>query len=174
VASVHERTVPAERPPLVDEVSANFVDRCCRVVSVTDSSGRNFDFLDRSRYFFFHVAPELYSRGWVDPVPDPLLLRKSGSIGNRTQNSGSAARNSYHLTTEKVNSERLDEYWLINTGLCVCDIPAFAWGTEEDHIDSQPTSRLRCRQSSSETQVKGFITWVNLILCWVMIRSVNN
>jgi hypothetical protein len=25
------------------------------------------------------VAPQLSSRGWVDPVPDPLLLRKSGS-----------------------------------------------------------------------------------------------
>jgi len=27
----------------------------------------------------------LTSRGWVDPVPDPLLLRKSGSAGNRTR-----------------------------------------------------------------------------------------
>jgi hypothetical protein len=25
------------------------------------------------------------SRGWADPVPDPLLLRKSGRAGNRTQ-----------------------------------------------------------------------------------------
>jgi hypothetical protein len=30
----------------------------------------------------------------VDPVPDPLLLRKSGSAGNRTRTSGSVARNS--------------------------------------------------------------------------------
>jgi hypothetical protein len=22
---------------------------------------------------FYQVAPQLYSRGWVDPVPDPLL-----------------------------------------------------------------------------------------------------
>jgi hypothetical protein len=36
----------------------------------------------------------LYSRGWVDPVPDPLLLRKSSSAGNRTRTSGSVARNS--------------------------------------------------------------------------------
>jgi hypothetical protein len=28
----------------------------------------------------------------VDPVPDPLLLRKSGSAGNRTRTSGLAAR----------------------------------------------------------------------------------
>jgi hypothetical protein len=30
----------------------------------------------------------------VDPVPDPLLLIKSGSAGNRTRTSGSVARNS--------------------------------------------------------------------------------
>jgi hypothetical protein len=36
----------------------------------------------------------------VDPVPDPLLLRKSGSTGNRTRTSGSEARNSDHQTTE--------------------------------------------------------------------------
>jgi hypothetical protein len=24
--------------------------------------------------FFYQVAPQLYSRGWVDPVPDPLLF----------------------------------------------------------------------------------------------------
>jgi hypothetical protein len=34
----------------------------------------------------------------VDPVPDPILLRKSGSSGNRT--SESVARNSGHKTTE--------------------------------------------------------------------------
>jgi hypothetical protein len=38
----------------------------------------------------------LYPRGWVDPVPDPLLFRKSGRTGNRTRNSGSVARNSDH------------------------------------------------------------------------------
>jgi hypothetical protein len=43
------------------------------VVSVTDSYGRVLGFLDRSRYFFFQVAPQLDSRGRVDPVPDPLL-----------------------------------------------------------------------------------------------------
>jgi hypothetical protein len=38
----------------------------------------------------------------VDPVPDPLLLRKSGSAGNRTRISGSVARNSDHQTTKAV------------------------------------------------------------------------
>jgi hypothetical protein len=57
---------------------------------------RNLGFLDRSRYFFFQVVPQLYSRGWVDSVPDPLLLRKSDSAGNRTRTSGSVVRNSDH------------------------------------------------------------------------------
>jgi hypothetical protein len=42
-------------------------------------------FLGRSRYVFSLVAPQLYSRGWVDSVPNPLLLRKSGSAGNQTR-----------------------------------------------------------------------------------------
>jgi hypothetical protein len=39
------------------------IDRGCRVVSVTDPYGRILDFLDRSRYFLFQVAPQLCSRG---------------------------------------------------------------------------------------------------------------
>jgi hypothetical protein len=39
----------------------------------------------------------------VDPIPDLLLLRKSGSVGNRTRTSRSVARNSDHLTTEVVH-----------------------------------------------------------------------
>jgi hypothetical protein len=57
------------------------------VVRAADPYSRNVDFLDHSRYFFFQVPPQLYSRGWVDPVPDPLLIGKSGSAGNRTRTS---------------------------------------------------------------------------------------
>jgi hypothetical protein len=39
----------------------------------------------------------------VDPVPDPPLLRKSGSAGNRTLTTGSVARNSDHWTTEAID-----------------------------------------------------------------------
>jgi hypothetical protein len=39
----------------------------------------NLSFLDRGRYFFFQVAPHLSSRGGVDSVPDPVLLREYGS-----------------------------------------------------------------------------------------------
>jgi hypothetical protein len=38
----------------------------------------------------------------VDPVAGPLLLRKSGSAGNRTRASGSVARNSDQYTIEAV------------------------------------------------------------------------
>jgi hypothetical protein len=61
-----------------------FADEGCRVVSATDLHGHILSFLDWSRHYFFQVAPQLYQWGWVDPVPDPLLLRKSGSAGNRT------------------------------------------------------------------------------------------
>jgi hypothetical protein len=56
-----------ERPPLVDEVNANFwghrgVAKSARRIPY----GRNLGFLDQSHYFF-QVAPHLYSRGRVDP-----------------------------------------------------------------------------------------------------------
>jgi hypothetical protein len=56
-----------------------------RVVSATGPTVVKLGFLDRTRYFFLQVAPQLSSRGWVDPVPGPLLFRKSGSAGNRTR-----------------------------------------------------------------------------------------
>jgi hypothetical protein len=84
VALVRKRTIPTERPPLV---------------RATDPTAVNLDSLDPSRYFFTQVAPQLSSRGWADPVTHPLLIRKSGSAGNRTQTSGSVARNSDHYTT---------------------------------------------------------------------------
>jgi hypothetical protein len=79
-----------------------FADWGSHVVIVADPYGRILGFLDWSHYFFFQKAPQLYSRGRVDPVPDPLLLRKSGSAGNRTRTSGSVVRNCDHETTEEV------------------------------------------------------------------------
>jgi hypothetical protein len=77
--------------PIYHRLSAKLVpslaNRVYLLVSATDP------FLDRSRYFFFQVSPQLYSRGWMVPVTDPLPLRKSGSAGNRTQTSESVARN---------------------------------------------------------------------------------
>jgi hypothetical protein len=80
VARVHERTIPNERPKLVGKLVLSFVGKRCCVVSA-----------------------DLYSQGWVYLVPDPLLLRKSGSAGNGTRTSGTVARNSYHWTTKAVS-----------------------------------------------------------------------
>jgi hypothetical protein len=73
-----------------------FAHRKRFVVRTTDPCGRILGFLDRIRYFFFQVAPQLYLQGWVHPVPDPLRFRKSGCAGNRTWTSGSVARNTDH------------------------------------------------------------------------------
>jgi hypothetical protein len=81
---VNELYRPSDRRLSAKLVPA-FVEGGCRAVSTTDPYGRILGLLDRSRYFFFQVAPQLYSRGWVDPVPDPLFLRKSDSAGNRTR-----------------------------------------------------------------------------------------
>jgi hypothetical protein len=62
-----------------------FADRgvsCCQRGGTP--TALNLSFLDRSRYFFFQVAAHICSWGWVDPVPDTLLLRISGSARNRT------------------------------------------------------------------------------------------
>jgi hypothetical protein len=54
-------------PPNDSRLSAKlvptFVIRGCHVVSVTNPNGSILGFLDRSRYVFFQVAPQLYSRG---------------------------------------------------------------------------------------------------------------
>jgi hypothetical protein len=54
-----------------------FEDRGCHMVSVTVPYSRILGFLDRSRYIFFQVAPQLYSQGWVVAPgiePGPLDL----------------------------------------------------------------------------------------------------
>jgi hypothetical protein len=85
--SASELYRPSDRR-LSAKLVPTFEDKGCYAVSVTDPYGRNHVFLDRSRYFFFQAAPQLYSRGWVDRVPDSLL-RKSGSAGYRTRTSRS-------------------------------------------------------------------------------------
>jgi hypothetical protein len=94
VPGVRERTIPTERPPLVREVSAKLLRIEGVAWSTHISFNRIFCFLQRILSFSFQVAPQLYSRRWVDHVPDALLLRKYGSAGNRTRTYGSIARKS--------------------------------------------------------------------------------
>jgi hypothetical protein len=64
--SASELYLPSDR-----RLSANlvptFAKRGCYVVSLTDPTVVFSGFIDRSSFFFFQVAPQLYSRGWVDP-----------------------------------------------------------------------------------------------------------
>jgi hypothetical protein len=88
VAVFREWTIPTERPHLVGEVSANFcgdgvawsaqriptaVPRLCGLQGIRHAdyaANRNLGFLNRRPHFFDQVASELYSRGWLHPVPD--------------------------------------------------------------------------------------------------------
>jgi hypothetical protein len=64
VASVCKRTIPTERPPLVSEVSANFLaDRGCHMVSVTNPYGRRSQWPRGLRHELSSPAPTL--RSWV-------------------------------------------------------------------------------------------------------------
>jgi hypothetical protein len=53
------------------------------VVSVTDPYGRILGFSRQEPLLFYQVAPQLYSQGCVDPVPDPPLFFVVP--GNRTR-----------------------------------------------------------------------------------------
>jgi hypothetical protein len=78
VAWVRERIIPTERPPLVGEVSANF---CGWVVprGQRDGSLRSYSRFSRPEpLLFLPSSTSVVLRDWVDPVLDPLLLRKSG------------------------------------------------------------------------------------------------
>jgi hypothetical protein len=79
-----QQTIPTERASLVAEVSADFCGLRVLGGQHIASLQPYSQFLDQSRYFFFQAAPQLHSWRWVDPIPDPLLVRKRGSAGNRT------------------------------------------------------------------------------------------
>jgi hypothetical protein len=80
-----------------------FADRWFHAVSVTNPYGCIIGFLDQSRYFFFFPSSSsIVLTRLSGPVPDPLLLRRSGGAGNRIRTSGSVARNSDHETTGTV------------------------------------------------------------------------
>jgi hypothetical protein len=64
VALVRKQTILTERPSLVSEVTANFCGRECAWSAQQIPTAVNLGFLDRSRYVFIQVAPQLSSRDW--------------------------------------------------------------------------------------------------------------
>jgi hypothetical protein len=119
---------------------STFADRGCHVIGVTDPNGRILGFLVRRLYFFFQVAPQLYSRGWVDPVSDQLL-RKSGSARNWTRATGSVARNSDHYTRERV-CFLLHNIYKFSSYLTGITIHLHSVARNSDHFDVQIYWRL--------------------------------
>jgi hypothetical protein len=55
----------------------------------------------------------------VDPLPDPLLLSKSDSAGNRTRTSGSVARNSNQLDHNCGPRIEILGLFVLNLSLCL-------------------------------------------------------
>jgi hypothetical protein len=66
------------------------------VVSVTDPQGSILIFSRPKTLLFLPSSSSIVLTRLSGPVPDPLLLTKSGSAGNRSRDSGSVARNSDH------------------------------------------------------------------------------
>jgi hypothetical protein len=82
---VRKRIMPIERPPRVGEINANScAKRDITLAAQGIHTDANLCFLYLSRYLFIRVLPQLSSWDWVDDVPHPLLLRKSGSTEKRT------------------------------------------------------------------------------------------
>jgi hypothetical protein len=86
--TVHKWTILTVWPLWPMKLVLTFARKeCCMAWSMQwITTAVNVGFLDWRCYYFFQVAPQLSSWGWVNPVPDPLLLRKTGSTGNWTQN----------------------------------------------------------------------------------------
>jgi hypothetical protein len=63
MVSVHERTLPTERPPLVGEVTANFCGQSVPRGQRDGSLRPYYRFSRQEPLLFYQVAPQLYSRG---------------------------------------------------------------------------------------------------------------
>jgi hypothetical protein len=94
VAWVRKGTISTERPPLIGKVNANFL----RMQGATWSAWwilRPYSPFSRPKpLLFVSSSSSVVLTRLRAPLADPLLLRKSGSAGNRLRASGSVARNS--------------------------------------------------------------------------------
>ena len=68
------------------------------------SLNHNFSFLNRISLLLIQVAIQMSSRGWVDPVPDPILPEKflGYSRGIELGTSWIAVRRANHYTKQVV------------------------------------------------------------------------
>jgi hypothetical protein len=78
--SASELHRPSDRS-LSAKLVSTFADRRCHVVRVMNSYGRILGFLDRSRYYFFQVAPQLYSRGYFSLIEHGQHRKREKKLG---------------------------------------------------------------------------------------------
>jgi hypothetical protein len=106
----------------------------------------NFGFLDRSRYFL-EIAPQLSSRGWVDTVPDPLLLRKTGSAGNRTRELLPGAQ----TTRPQSGPESISKSVIFHLGQVALKLMTFISGMTFEIKTNRTKTVLRCANPRAHT-----------------------
>jgi hypothetical protein len=73
----------------------------------------NLSFLDRSRYFL-EISRQLFSCGRVDPVPDPLILRKTGSDGNRPTHDNTVYKKQRHTLIPRAEFEAVTIIFVVS------------------------------------------------------------
>jgi hypothetical protein len=96
VALVRYQTMPTKQPPLVGEVVPTFADRGCCVVSAMDPPVVSLGFLDRSRYYFFQVAPRCPREAEWTPLQSHCFSENLEAPGIEPRTYESVARNSDH------------------------------------------------------------------------------
>jgi hypothetical protein len=102
VASVRERTILNERPPLVGEVNSNL----CRQRVPRGQRDRSLQPYSVSRpepLLFLPSSSSIVLTRLSGPHSRPTTCQKIWQSRDRTQTSGSIARNSDHYATEAVN-----------------------------------------------------------------------
>jgi hypothetical protein len=87
----------------------------------------------------------------VDPVPDPLLLRKSGSAGNRTWTSGSVAR-----TPTTKPQRRSEETFLI------CDLQNVAIIFANNRGEKTQKSTKRLSKAYGNSEIYAYILFIEI------------
>jgi hypothetical protein len=105
---VWKRTITTERPSRPAKLVQTFVGRNC-VVTKLIPTAVILGFIGRCRYFVTQVAPYFPLRGWVEPVPDQPLLRKSDKAGNRTRDLWICSQELWPLDSR--GGQREDKYY---------------------------------------------------------------
>jgi len=125
----------------------------------------------------------LTSRGWVDPVPDPLLLRKSGSAGHRTRDLCICSQKLWPLDHDFVNwylisgvSYMFRTLWVHPQGdSCICSV---VWLTSIG-VSSLLGRRVCSKRPTNwrSVTVRGDwrlnLTWIILSISYRAVNSVS-